>query len=606
MLLETIGLTVAYGRDSEPALHDASLSVDGGSCVGIVGESGSGKTTFGHALLGILGAAAHVRGRLFWRGAEMPIGSRDHLALRGREISYVPQDALAALNPSITVQEHFVDSLRDVRAMPRREAQREALSWLEQVQIRDPARVLLAYPHQLSGGQRQRVLIALALCTAPKLVVLDECTTALDVTIQTQILRLLAELRRRLHLSMIVISHDLGVVEALADEIVVLYASQIVERHSKAVFATGRAYHPYTKGLLKSTPRLEAPLRRLPYIAGRLPDGHRANGSCVFLPRCPFAAPECAAPQELRPFQGGAVRCVRVPEIWSAEWPAPDQPSVATRGGAGAGLVEIRSLRKTFHGLDGRSVRAVDGVDLSIESGETVGLVGESGSGKTTLARCVIGVLTPTSGEIAFEGSVVADAGGLHAFPHHRIQIVFQDPRSALNPRLTVLEQVARPIRLYGLASKGEALRRAAEMLEHVRLAKRLGSRYPRELSGGEAQRANIARALAPRPSLVILDEPVTALDVSVQAEVLNLLADLRDALGVTYLLIGHDLAVVRHMADRVLVMQEGRVVEQGGADAVLSHPTHPYTRELVDAARYRLGADAGVQGGRPNGRGGQ
>jgi peptide/nickel transport system ATP-binding protein len=588
-LLGTAGLTVTYRSGAGvPALSEVSLQVAAGSCLGLVGESGAGKTTFGRALLGMLGPEAAVHGELRWDGAAVGFGTPAHRALLGTGLGFVPQDVLAALNPARTIGEHFADPLREVVGLRRREIAAVAAQWLEQVRAGDARRLLGSYPHQLSGGERQRVLIALALCTRPRLLVLDECTTALDVTVQAQVLELLTGLRRELGLAMVVISHDLEVIAALADRVAVLYAGQVVEQLPVGGLASARVGHPYTKGLLRATPRIGAPASRLPAISGAPPDIAAAGDGCRFRPRCPFARDTCRDAQQLRVVRDGQVRCGRAEEIGGTGWPVPQRP-VPRRPGPGTMLLQARGLGKTFRGPGSGQVRAIDGVDLTVHAGETLALVGESGSGKTTLARCLIGLERLTTGSVDIDGRTVADRRGNHRYPRGRVQIVFQDPRGALNPRLRVLEQVARPVRLYRLASRSGARREAARMLDLVGLPPGAGGRYPHELSGGEVQRAAIARALVSRPGLVILDEPVTALDVSVQAAVINLLADLRDELAVTYLLASHDLALVQHIADRVLVLHRGRVVEQGTTAAIFTRPTQPYTQQLLNAVPHRL-----------------
>jgi peptide/nickel transport system ATP-binding protein len=606
-LLDVRGLTVEYrtGRGPLTALDDVSFAVPAGRALGLVGESGSGKSTAALAILGLLGGEATVRGgAIDFAGQDLlrldPAAWR---ALRGDRIGMVFQDPFSALNPGLRVGFQIAEPLIHHRGMARSEALRQAQDLLAHVGIPRPAAVARAYPHQLSGGMQQRALIATALACRPELLVLDEPTTALDVTIEAQILDLLEDLRRAERLSLLFISHNLGIVYRLCEDVSILYAGRVVEQGpTREVFA--RPVHPYTKGLLASLPRGRG--RRLTPIPGGFPDLTRPPGGCIFHPRCPFAEPRCAEePQRLAAAAGGrVVRCWKADELAERPWPG-EGAAHAPAAPAGPSLVRVEDLRKDYRlggfwaglRLGGRPgspwplrvetprVRAVDGVSLEIAPGEVLGLVGESGCGKSTLGRCLLRLVEPTAGRVFVGGDEITGRppGALRPF-RRRFQIVFQNPDSSLNPRKTVREIVGRPLTVFGLADGRSRDARVAELLEMVRLAPSYADRYPHQLSGGEKQRVGIARALAPRPAFLVCDEPASALDVSVQASILNLLADLRDRLGLAYLFISHDLSAVAHLARRVAVMYQGAFCEIGSVEEILRPPYHPYTQALLSA----------------------
>ena len=602
-LLEVEGLGVRYATAAGPltALDDVSFSLSRGRAIGIVGESGSGKSTVLLTLLGLLGPEAEVRAKAIrlaganWLDASPAARQR----IRGDRIGAVFQDPGSALNPALRVGFQVAEPLLEHRGMTKSEALGRAEALLAEVGIARPADVIRAYPHQLSGGMKQRALIATALACEPELLLLDEPTTALDVTIEAQILDLLEGLRAKRGLSMLFVSHNLGVVDRLCDEIVVLYAGRVAESGATAeVFRRPR--HPYTRGLLGSLPRADAGrVSRLAPIGGSLPDLTQAPAGCIFQPRCPFAEPRCEAPQELARHDHGAVRCWKSERIIDAPWPLAEAAS-ATRPEIGRALLEGDGLVKDFRlgGLFANlrrrrgpgfpfewrpiAIRAVDGVSLTVRQGEVLGLVGESGCGKSTLGRLLLDLVEPTAGTVQFEGKQTR--GAERASFRRRAQIVFQNPDSSLNPRKTVEQILRRPIEMFGIARGAAADARVDELLDLVRLSPAYAARYPHQLSGGEKQRVGIARALASEPSFIVCDEAVSALDVSVQAAVLNLLADLRDRLGVAYLFISHDISVIAHVADRIAVMYRGAIVEDGPVAEVLSPPYHPYTEALLSA----------------------
>ena len=581
-------------------VRGVDFTLEHGETLGIVGESGSGKSLTALALMGLLPARARRTAQA------LSLGSRDLLALspramarevRGARMTMIFQEPMTSLNPVYTIGRQLVETMVLHRASTTAEARNRAIELLERVGITGAARRLGQYPHQLSGGQRQRVMIAMALMNDPQVLIADEPTTALDVTIQAQILRLLAELQRSLGLALILITHNLGVVSRIADRVAVMYAGEFVETGTTArLFSAPR--HPYTRGLLASIPqpgRIE-PGTRLGSIPGIVPSMLDAIRGCAFAARCAYAQDVCreAAPPQRRPDAVSSYRCVMHEDEIAASQPTAVQAlqsgsqRSATIAAPSAPLLAAFDLHCSFEvrrGLFGRTqpLNAVNGVSLSIDRGEIVAVVGESGCGKTTLARMLLGLIAPNRGRVALDGAP------LHGLPVRRIarhmQPIFQDPYSSLNPRRTLGEIVRRPLEVHGIGSAAQRNRKVEEMMARVGLPARLIHSYPSELSGGQRQRIAIARAIIIEPQIVICDEPTSALDVSVQSQILNLLLDLRDQLGLTYLIITHDLAVVEHMATRVAVMYLGEVVETGDARELFAAPRHPYTRALLASA---------------------
>jgi peptide/nickel transport system ATP-binding protein len=587
------GLSLAL-RSGEPVVEDVSFSLAAGEILGLVGESGSGKTTTALALLG------YTRPGVVWRSGTVEVGGeqvrgrdeRSLRSLRGRVVSYVPQDPGGALNPSLRVGDAILDVLRAHRAG---EGSVEAVhSALDRVELGGDASFTRRYPHQLSGGQQQRVTIAMACVCEPPVAVLDEPTTGLDVLTQDRILFELDRLRQEQGMAMVYVSHDLAVVARMADRIVVMYAGRVVE-DAPAAEVIERPRHPYTRALVEAIPDFRHPrsLRGIPGVSvgvGEWPAG------CAFAPRCAHAGERCveAVPILADAVPGHAVRCCRSQEI-----PPLARPTSVVRASsvvmATAPLLEVSSLEARYR--SGRTARpAVVDVSFAIEPGRCVALVGESGSGKTTVGRCVAGLHRPSRGSIVFAGQPLAPAAGSRPLEvRRRIQIVFQNPFESLNPRHLVRRSIARPLRVLQGMSRRQADERVGALLERVRLPRRLGDRFPVELSGGERQRVAIARALAAEPDLLICDEVTSALDVSVQAAVLELLQELQRELGLSMLFITHNLGVVACVADSVLVMDQGEICESGPVAQVLEMPSHSYTRRLLAAAPTLADAASGV-----------
>jgi peptide/nickel transport system ATP-binding protein len=592
--LDIAGLSVGYGSGSRPlhAVRDVSFSIAPGEAYGLIGESGSGKSTIAYAVMRYLPTARITAQHIALHGRDlMRLPSGELAKLRGRQLAMVYQDPMSALNPTLRVGEQVAEVLRHHQGMSRTTARKRAATLFEQVHLPDPAAISRRYPHQLSGGQQQRVVIAMAIACEPELLILDEPTTGLDVTTEAIILELIRELRRSIGAAVLFISHNLAVVAKISDRVGVLYAGQLVEQGpARQVLLAPR--HPYTAGLLAATPQPDARHAMLHSIPGGLPDLHDVPAGCIFRARCTHAFAACTTAPDLREAAPGhALAChlagapLRFPI-------AGGRRGAAQRDGNVAPRLAITRLTRWFRsgGLFGilsstPPVRAVTDVSLSVPAGGTLAIVGESGSGKSTLARCVAGLLQPGKGELRLDGrAIAASVQRRSADQRQAIQFIFQNPDSSLNPQHMVGEAVARPLRLYHRLSGAALTRRVAELLEMVQLGARHAHRYPHELSGGEKQRVCIARAFAASPRLVICDEPTSALDISVQAAILNELVELQARLGTSYLFISHDLAVVQYVADMVVVMHRGEVVEQGTPERVFSAPEHPYTMRLLQA----------------------
>jgi peptide/nickel transport system ATP-binding protein len=580
------------------AVENLTYAVRPGEIVAIVGESGSGKSVSALTIMRLLPeATARIKsGQIRFGGQDLlTLDDEAMRKIRGRDIAMIFQEPMTSLNPVLTVGLQIKEPLLIHLGMDEEAATARAIELLTQVGITDPAARLDQYPHQLSGGMRQRVMIAIGLACKPKVLIADEPTTALDVTIQAQILELMKGLARDLGIAVIVITHNLGIVARYADRVNVMYAARLAESGpAEAVFATPA--HPYTRGLLSAVPRLDkARSLRLSTIEGAPPNLLAPPEGCRFAPRCAFKAEACAEVPALRPVSTGQLAaCHRLDLVQATATdfiPVERHDAEAAEREPAEPLLAINGVSKHFPvggGLLGapKLVRAVNDVVLDVKPGETLGLVGESGCGKSTLGRLVLRLDDPTAGEILFEGrDLAALKRGELIDVRKRMQVIFQDPYASLNPRMTVGQFIAEPMRVHRVRPKAEIPARVAELLSLVGLYPYMADRYPHELSGGQRQRVGIARALGVEPKLIVCDEAVSALDVSIQGQVINLLEDLQRRFGLTYLFIAHDLAVVRHISTRVAVMYLGRIVEYAPAEALFANPRHPYTQALLAAA---------------------
>ncbi len=604
-VIEAKNLSIDYrlGKGWANVIHDVSLRVDPLEIHGLVGESGSGKSTLALALMRYLADNARItQGAVLLDGENLVSKSTEDMRkIWGRQINLVPQDPLASLNPSYTIGDQIAEITQLHEGISRRAAWQRAIDMLREVKIADPEAVVRRYPHQLSGGMQQRVTIAMALSTHPRLLVLDEPTTALDVTTQAVILDLFRELIHDNQAAAVYVSHDLGTVAQLCDRVTVLYAGEVMETASvDDLFA--RPLHPYTGSLLESLPRLtEGTETRLFTIEGVAPALNERPHACVFASRCPVALELCR--QEKPPLEsvtadGRTVRCHRWREIQSGALTLDILPQgqISSAPPRGNRVLNASHITKRFGEptlldmlmrREPAYVHAVDDVSITVQERSTLGLVGESGSGKTTLARCIVALEAADSGEIELcemRISSTLDKRGKDTL--RNLRMVSQNPNDALNPFQSVRQALERPLRLLSnpKLTNVEIRARVAELLQAVRLTPDYADRYPGELSGGEKQRVAIARAFAANPALIVADEPTSSLDVSVQAVILNLLKDLRAQKGASYLLISHDLDVVAYLADWIAVMYLGQIVEEGETMAVYEPPWHPYTEALLSA----------------------
>ena len=594
-------LTVCYrsGRRKLPAVQHLDFAVRPGEAYGLVGESGCGKSTVAYAVMGHLPENGSVTaGRILVDGEDVVGLDEPGLRrLRGAAVAMVYQDPAAALNPVMRIGRQLAEALDAHRRLPPAEARAEILEVLARVRLPEPAQLLRRYPHQLSGGQLQRIVIAMALLARPRLLLLDEPTTGLDVTVEASVVRLIAELAADSGMALLYISHNLGLMARVCDRIGVMYAGQLVEEGSaRQILKTPR--HPYNRALIDCLPDMAGATdrRRLSSIPGQVPAPGDLPPGCLFAPRCGHVeAGLCDAGPlpRMEPLGNGhRARCLRLAEI--AASPPPVAFPARARGAVESRL-SLDAVTRVFGGgtlwhrlglAREAALRAADGVSFGIGRGETVALVGESGSGKSTLARILIGLDGATAGRALYDGRDIA------RLPARRrpealiraLQIVFQNPDGTLNPAHRVYRILARVVRRLGLRDRHAVSARVAELLRLVRLPPEAAGRYPHELSGGQRQRVAIARAFAGEPELIIADEPVSALDVSVQAAIVNLLADVQDSARTAILFISHDLALVRHVADRVVVLYRGQVMESGPVDAVFAAPSHPYTESLLAA----------------------
>jgi peptide/nickel transport system ATP-binding protein len=617
-LLTVSDLTIDFHshRGNTRAVEGVSFTLNRGETLAIVGESGSGKSVTSLALLGLIPMPPGrlVGGKAVFHSEKL--GETDLLTLsdeqlrqvRGNDIGMIFQEPMTSLNPVYTCGHQVVEALRLHTNLSKAQARQRTIELFTEAQLPRPEAIFDSYPHQISGGQKQRVMISMAMACQPALLIADEPTTALDVTVQARMLRLIDDLRRGHNTAVLFITHDLGVVAEIADRILVMYRGRVVEQGPVLeIFKNPR--HPYTKGLLACRPRLSVGQKRLPVVADFMREGDAGELLEQPAPVVPLpsevvteSSPEVAAVQLANNSETSKTFPVehpvsRVPrevlegKVGSEKLPVDSAMDLAIRTFRPAPLLNVENLQVHFPLRTGlfkpkQFVKAVDDVSFTLYPGETIGLVGESGCGKTTLGRALLRLTEPTAGRILFEGTDLARLPAEELRRRRReFQLVFQDPYAALNPMLTVGEAIWEPMRVHNVGgSRREQKARVLELLRTVGLREEHFERYPHEFSGGQRQRICIARALALQPKLIVCDESVSALDVSVQAQVLNLLNDLKREFGITYLFITHDLSVARFMSDRLLVMHQGRIVEQGPAAGIYAHPQHEYTRGLLAA----------------------
>jgi len=609
-VLEVEDLTIAYetGRGDVEAVRGASFQVREGETVGLVGESGCGKSTIAFGIVNFLGPNGKiVDGSVRFQGKELVGRSEAELmSLRGDRITMVYQDPMQALNPSVRLGEQLAEVLTFHQRISEDEACERSIQMLKRVNMPDPEDVMRRYPHQISGGQQQRVVIAMAVLNNPALLIMDEPTTALDVTVEAAVLDLIEELKNDFQAASIFITHNLGVVARVSDQLCVMYAGQMVERASVTEIFR-HPCHPYTMGLLASVPRLgETKADSILHpIRGRVPPpAERPRNECIFAPRCDYATEKCreSRPRFMEVTPGHVVRCIYAGEIET-------RPRTARRRASGVQenapaqpesrkdtILRFEDLKVYYphesqsvvslFGLgEKRFVKAVDDVSVRLAKGRTLGVVGESGCGKSTLVKGIIGLEPVTDGHVEFLGiDVTQPVSERDTNLIQEMQMVFQNPDSTLNPSYSVGKQIARPIKRFKTVPKRQVKGEVIRLLKAVRLDTFYYDRLPRQLSGGEKQRVGIARALASRPDLIICDEPVSALDVSVQAAVINLLLEIQKIFGSSMIFIAHDLSVVRYFSDDIAVMYLGQIVEIGPGEAIYSPPYHPYTEALLSA----------------------
>ena len=594
LTIRDLSVQIRTGDRIVRPISGVDLDLARGETLGIVGETGSGKSMTGLAIMGMLPAGSEItNGSIRFDGEEL-VGRdpRAYRSLRGRRISMVFQDSLTALNPTRRIGDQVAEPLLLHGLAHRAEALRRAEEMLALVGIPRPSERMRDYPHQLSGGMRQRVMIAMALIAEPDLLIADEPTTALDVTIQAEILELLGRLKEQLGMAMILVTHDMGVVARHADRVGVMYAGRLVETGpTRALFR--RTRHRYTRALLDSIPSLEQDRGvELFSIPGSPPDPAETVPGCRFAPRCAAATDRCRAERPPLEGEGGHVFA-----CWNPVADAP--PVLPGRALPAAPVVETSTEPRLEvvdlvqeHPVSGwapkgrrRTVKAVSGVSFTVEAGETLGLVGESGCGKSSLGRMLVAMDRPTAGEVRLEGTKVSGVGrrGLGA-RRARLQMMFQDSGAALDPKMTIGTILREPLAIQGIGTTAERTERAIALLDGVGLGPSILERYPHELSGGQRQRIGLARALALDPDVLVADEPVSALDVSIRSQVLNLMRTQQRERGLSSVVISHDLSVIRYLSDRVGVMYLGKIVEVGATDEVYERPAHPYTAGLLAA----------------------
>lgn len=592
-IIEIQNLRTYFNTDNGvvKAVDDLSLTIMPGHTLGVVGESGSGKSVTSLTIMKLLAATAEINtGSVMFMGQDLvPMSEKQMRKLRGSEIAMIFQEPMSSLNPVHRVGRQVMEAILEHQNVTKDEARNRTIELFSEVGIPDPAERIHYYPHQMSGGQKQRVMIAMALSCNPKLLIADEPTTALDVTVQKQILDLIRELRDERQMAVLFITHDLGVIAEIADDVMVMYRGKVVEQGA-VLDIYENPTHPYTQGLLNCRPRLDTVYKRLPTVTDFMDTTIGDDGNVI------ITAKEMTDERKQFFIKTGRGRLLHKHSELQALGYADDSSSLIKDttcvSESETPLLSVRDLKVHFpvrQGLLQRvvgHVKAVDGISFDVYRGQTLGLVGESGCGKTTAGRAILQLQKAVAGEVVFDGSVVSSFSRRKMRPlRQEMQIIFQDPFGSMNPRMTIQAAIIEPMKLQGLgSSRTDRIERAAALLEEVGMLPEHLRRYPHEFSGGQRQRICIARSLAVEPQFIICDESVSALDVSVQAQVLNLLNDLQERRGLTYIFISHDLSVVKFMADMMAVMKDGKIVEFGPSEAIYQNPREEYTRTLIEA----------------------
>lgn len=600
-LLQVADLSVQFNKKSDPvtAVSNLSFAIKPKETVCLVGESGSGKTVTAKALMRLIDYenGSISQGKIRFATNDLAgLPQKDMQSIRGKDIAMVFQEPMAAFDPLFTIGSQMIEFIRQHKPISKQEAKVKAVSLLERVGISDPAFRMNQYPNELSGGMLQRAMIAMALSCDPKLLIADEPTTALDVTIQAQIIDLLNELKEAYDMSLLLVTHDMGVAANIADRMIVMYAGKIVEEGDvREIFK--KPHHPYTRGLLQSITRLDREKDDELYaIPGSIPNLTEMPSGCPFHPRCEFATTKCRTTETfLKKVNGRLSACLLAENL--VDRPDWDTPSISRYIGKSDDrlispesnkrpLLEVKNVKKYYplkNGFKNRQLKAVDDVSFTIYEGETFGLIGESGSGKSTLGRVILQLEKATSGTVKFKDQDLQEmAQSKFRQKRQDMQMIFQDPFGSINPRWKIKDIIAEPLIVHRQVGRKQVIERVKTLMRLVGLKQEWLNRYPHEFSGGQRQRIGIARAIALNPSFIVADEPVSALDVSVQAQIINLLKNLQQTQHLTYLFIGHGLSTVRYISDRVGVMYLGNVVEIAPAEELFSHPLHPYTQALI------------------------